>query len=241
MNVKNLLGIHTKKRLFWEVDALRGFALIFMILIHLFWDLFYFNIISSSPSMIFGEIFRPRFLFLFLVGVSLFLSFKNKSFSYYVKKGLLLFFWGFVLSLIVWFFLRELILFGVLSLIGFSLIFCYPFLKINRWFSLLFGIFFFLGSFIVDNFVVESLWFVWVGFSSSYSFVDFFPIFPWLSFVLFGLFVGSFVYQNNKRIFYLKDLSNVFPFNFLQFLGRNTLFFYLIHQPIIFLILTIVA
>lgn len=231
--IKSLFGIHLSKRLFWEVDVLRGFALLFMVLVHFIWDLFYFDLISLHPDDIFGLVFRPRYLFLFLVGVSLFLSFsRGKKFEFFLKRGLLIIFWGLLTSLFAWLLIGELILFGVLHLIGFSVIVSY-FLLSNRWVVLCYSFLCFVFGWFFSQFSSDVLWLGLLGFDvNGVSFVDHFPIFPWLGYVLLGFFVGSFFYSKKKRLFYLRDLSDRFPFNFLGFVGRNSLVIYLVHQPL---------
>jgi len=73
------------------------------------------------------------------------------------------------------------------------------------------------------------------------SFVDHFPVFSWLGWVLLGCFVGGLLYSGKKRLFKLGDYSGVFPLNFLGLFGRNSLFIYLVHQPILLFLLWVIV
>ncbi|WP_337971819.1 heparan-alpha-glucosaminide N-acetyltransferase domain-containing protein [Methanobacterium petrolearium] len=64
------MDIHQR---FWEIDVLRGLAILMMVTYHLMFDLDYFGIyslnLSSGTFWIFPRIIA--FIFIFLVGISL--------------------------------------------------------------------------------------------------------------------------------------------------------------------------
>jgi len=231
-----------KRNRFWEIDFLRGFAVILMIIFHLFFDLKYFlNLNFGSLNYLYillGKI--TFFLFFLLVGISLRLSYlKKKNFNYYFKRGLFIFSLGLVISLITYFIIpSSFIKFGALHFIGFSIILAFIFLRF-KYLNLLFGMIFlffglFLKSKVFDFNCLFFLGFKGVGFNS----VDYFPIFPYFSLVLFGIFLGNFFYLSSlKRNFKLIDLSNNFFISKICFLGKKSLLIYFLHQPIIFLFL----
>jgi uncharacterized membrane protein len=70
--------------------------------------------------------------------------------------------------------------------------------------------------------------------------VDYEPIFPWLGIVLIGMGLGEYLYPEGLRSFTLPQIPEmvVRP---LAFLGRHSLIIYLIHQPIIILIIAAVT
>ena len=77
----------------------------------------------------------------------------------------------------------------------------------------------------------------WIGFNKEVPVTnDFYPLFPWITFYLFGLWVfqpvRSFLGKYRKKITNLPNDNSVF--RFLQFLGRNSLTVYILHQPIFF-------
>lgn len=151
-------------------------------------------------------------------------------------RGLNVFGWGMVVTTSVAMGGTGSVDFGVLHLIGFSIIASYPFLKF-RWINvglwLLFNI---AGWFLIpDRAEAGNLWLVWLGWRPpAYGAVDYFPIFPWFGVVLLGIAIGNLVYGSGRRAFALPDLSAWFPPNALQWLGKRSLLIYVIHQPIMF-------
>ena len=239
---------HLEKR-FWEIDFLRGLAIIMMIVFHLLYDLTYFGGCDLNLHYGFWLYFAyaTATIFIFLVGVSLTLSFTRankiqnsgqKLYLKYLKRGLRIFSWGLIITLMTWIFLRDgFVLFGILHLIGISIILAYPFLKLRYW-NLLLGIAFISLGIYLKNFTFGFLWLVWLGFMPDHFYtVDYFPIFPWFGVVLIGVFFGNLLYPDYTRKFNLCDLSN---FNFIGLfclLGRHSLIIYLIHQPILLILL----
>ena len=64
------------------------------------------------------------------------------------------------------------------------------------------------------------------GFASS----DYFPLIPRLGYFILGIAMGQTLYKNKKSSI---PEPKFFPFNALGFLGRHSLFIYLVHQPVI--------
>ena len=63
--------------------------------------------------------------------------------------------------------------------------------------------------------------------------LDYFPLLPWFGVVLIGVFLGNSLYQNNKRMFAVKDHSRFIVSRMFCFLGRYSLIIYLLHQLVI--------
>ncbi len=85
---------------------------------------------------------------------------------------------------------------------------------------------------------VDTRWLTPIGITPQpYPAVDFFPLIPWFGVVLLGVFLGNLLYADNKRQFPLPAWGDFFPFNALEFMGRHSLVIYMIHQPIILLVL----
>jgi uncharacterized membrane protein len=236
---------------FWEIDFLRGIAIIMMVLYHLLYNLYYFahyNVnVYSGFWMYFAR--ATATIFIFLVGVSISISFsrtKNISsdakearlFLKYLRRGLKVFSWGLIITLVTWIFLREgFIIFGILHLIGISIILAYPFLKLRYW-NLFIGLFcIFLGAYL-KGFVFNFYWLFWLGFRPAqfYS-VDYFPLLPWFGLVLIGIFFGNLLYPDYSRKFQLANFSHFSVVKIFCFLGKHSLFIYLIHQPLVIALL----
>ncbi len=131
------------------------------------------------------------------------------------------------------------IIFGVLHLIGATIILCYPLITLQYW-NLILG-----ASVIIIGFYLSSLhftfpWMLWAGFTKEnfYS-VDYFPIFPWLGLILIGLFLGNLLYSQKGRMFQLYDCSRFTWVRCFCYLGKHSLIVYLIHQPLFILALTL--
>lgn len=216
------------KKRFWEVDVLRGIAIIGMIVYHFIWDLnfFGFNVFVNGLGL-FQKIVAGTFILLVGISLTLRYSHQRKSWDYYFKRGLMIFAWGMIITVVTKMVLGDnFVRFGVLHLIGVSIMFAYPFMK-WKWLNVLFGI----GSFVVYYFIKNtssSLWY-WIGFSPTFGSVDYFPLFPWFGIVLFGIFVGNILYKGYKRQFKIVNLR----VKWLEFLGQHSLIVYIVHQPIL--------
>ncbi|GAI82329.1 unnamed protein product, partial [marine sediment metagenome] len=175
---------------FWEIDFLRGISIAKMVIYHLLYNLNYFgqyDINLNSTFWLYASVNRP--IFIFLVGVSLTLSFSKAKKSFmnekrlflkYLIRGLKIFSWGLIITLVTRVFLREgYVVFGVLHLIGISIILAYPFLKLRLW-NLIIGILLiFLGLYLKDL-TFNFYWLVWLGLKPVHFYsVDYFPLLPW--------------------------------------------------------------
>ncbi len=226
----------------WEIDALRGVAIIMMTIFHLMWDLWFFRIL---PDVVLYAGFWKYFqrttaiLFLLLVGVSLTISYRaeqrNRVLSYrkYLLRGLRIFGYGLVISLAVWLANVGYVHFGILHCIGVSILLAYPLLP-YRWPNLgLWAVFFVLGGWL-ETVRVDFPWLVWLGLTPpNYAPNDYFPLIPWFGVVLLGVFLGNTFYNAQGRLLPLPDFSAFAPVRFLRFLGRHSLLIYLIHQPLL--------
>ena len=232
---------------FWEVDSLRGLAIIMMITYHLIFDLTFFGILYFNINSGFLWIFArlTAFTFIFLMGISLTLSssrtqIKGESllFNKYLVRGLKIFSLGLLITIATWIFIpQEFIIFGVLHFIGISIILAYPFLK-RKFLSLFLGIIIIIVGIYLGNFTFDFSWLVWLGFiPNTLQTVDYFPLLPWFGVVLIGLFFGGILYKNYNRQFKIPDLSKNYFIKIFSFLCRNSLIIYLIHQPILIIAL----
>lgn len=243
------IGPKAAQSRYWEIDALRGVAIVMMIIYHLMWDFWYYQVL---PDVVLYAGFWKYFqrtcanLFLVLVGVSLAVVTMRRMaksgesrppFRPYLWRGLRVFGFGIGLSLVVWAAGIGYVHFGVLHLIGFASIAAYPFLRL-RWPNLaLWAIFFAAGYFLLDV-RVDFPWLLWLGLQpQAYYPNDYFPVIPYFGVVLLGIFLGNSLYTATGRRFSLPDLSRIPPFNLLGWMGRRSLIIYLVHQPLLFAIL----
>ena len=226
----------------WEVDSLRGIAITAMVISNLVTDLLFFDLYEPGFLIGFWSLFAyaTATTFILLVGISMTLSYsrvmrwsQDKIWKKYIARGLKIFSWGVLITVITYLFMETgYILFGVLHLIGLSIILSVPFLRfkdLNLWLGFLI---IFLGIF-MKTFAVDFPWLLWLGFMpKGFTSVDYFPLLPWFGVVLIGIYLGNMLYPKGRRVFELGETKNNI-FRALSFLGRNSLLIYLIHQPII--------
>jgi uncharacterized membrane protein len=239
-----------KSQRFWEIDAVRGIAIVCMIFFHTVWDLAAFDRISwnmgSAPWQLFGR--SIGFVFLFIFGISATLSSqKNLNSSYLLEKiGKRSVFLGVlagIISIVTYFvFGREYVRFGILHLLGTSVLLSYFCLALSWQWKIALG----LGCISLGNyflsFAVDYPWLLPFGLMPwGISMVDYYPLLPWFGVVLWGMAGGNLFYPQAKRNFILPDYSNVFPCKIFAFFGRHSLAIYLIHQPLIFLVLVLMG
>jgi len=227
---------------FWEIDFLRGLAILMMIFFHALWDLDYFGIFKVDVHAGFWLIFAraTAILFLLLVGVSLTLgrSLQKRDcgthFAHYLRRGATLFSLGMAVTFATWVSLGEgFVVYGVLHLIGTATVLAYPLLKF-RVLNLILGGGIMSVGFLFRGMRFDFPWLLWLGFPPRhFHSVDYFPILPWFGVVLIGLFLGRTLYQDRSRTFVVPDLSDRALARYLAILGRNSLLIYLVHQPLL--------
>jgi uncharacterized membrane protein len=233
---------------FWEVDLLRGVAILLMVLYHLVFDLNYFAVYDIDVSSGFW-LAVARFtasLFLLLVGLSLTLSHSRAKLLgqedrfrlRLLKRSAWILGLALGITLVTYLFIgRGFIVFGVLHLIGLSLLLAYPFLRLHKS-NFIFGLLVILLGIYLQNISVGFPWLLWLGLAPPdfYS-VDYFPVFPWFGVILVGMELGDRLYPGYRRRIPVPDLSSSPFVRGLAFLGYNSLAVYLVHQPVIIAIL----
>ena len=232
---------------FWEVDLLRGIAILLMVFYHFAFDLNYFGLVKIDVnSGIFLSLARLTVtLFLLLVGLSLYLSlsraerlgrqdrFKRRLF----RRSAWILSLALCITIVTYLLLgRGYIVFGALHLIGLSLLLAYPFLGMG-WKNFIFGSVLIILGLYVQDISVEHYWLLWLGLAPAgfYS-LDYVPVLPWFGVVLFGVGLGGLLFPGYRRRLSLLDRSPVSGCSWarlLCYLGRNSLAVYLVHQPLI--------
>lgn len=225
-----------------------------MVTYHLLFDLYYFGIYPFQINTLLLWIFArsTAFIFLLVVGIALTLSYNRARFRgldakkddsgamfwKYFKRGLKIFALGILITMVTWVFIpTNFIVFGVLHFIGLAIIIEYPFLD-KKYINLVFAAIFIVLGIYLGQSVFTGPWLLWLGLKpSGFHTVDYFPLLPWLGVVSLGLFLGNTLYYNYQRQFRLPDISNHIIIKLTSFLGRHSLLIYLIHQPLLIIIL----
>lgn len=244
-------GRGSKNQRFWDVDLVRGVAMIMVAFYHLIYDLDNLAGYGIESTSGFWAVFADisAFMFVFLVGVSLTLSYARSThqvgsdtnlFGKYLRRGLKIFAYGMLITLVFWALDFGTVVFGILHLIGVSIVLAYPFLRF-QFANLLLGLLVVaLGVYIqAKGFVaagVTGILLSPLGVAPENLFMpDYRPLLPWFGVVLLGVFFGNAVYRVWRRKHQVSPMpSYVAP---LAFLGRYTLFIYLAHQPIFIAVL----
>ena len=234
---------------FWEIDLLRGIAIILMIAFNYSFALSYLSIYTINGGTFYWYVF-PRLIatmFISIAGLSLTLFYnqiknKEETRKKIFLRGLKIFSLGLLITAVTLLtFPEAFIIFGILHLIGFSIIFGQFFLKFKK-LNLLLGLSFILLGFYLQNFRFDFSWLLWLGLApKNYFTFDYFPVLPWFGVSLLGMYSGNILYKNGKRRFKIRDLPNTIIIRFLSFLGRNSLIIYILHQPILVLVLMLLG
>ncbi len=229
---------------FWEIDFVRGLAILGMVIYHLFFDLrLFYNSdipVDTSPLLLLARL--TAITFIFLVGVSASFQFHSlikhsvstrKIIIIFITRALVIFFWALIITVVTYLlFPTEFVFFGVLHLIGLSLIILIPFLFINNKFLLFIsGLIFIVTGLLIAGFNTSSHDLIWLGLRPrQFVSLDYFPLLPWFGLVLLGLLFGK-VYPAWRQTHLKKTSRNIFPL--ITLAGRHSLSLYLLHQPIL--------
>lgn len=218
-----------KKRI-WEIDFLRGIAIILMVIFHTAYDLKEFyswgfdfpNAFWTGLQILIGTMFSA------LSGISR--SFTRSS----LKQGLVTFGFGMLLTLVTYFVSSEIyIKFGILHFMGVSMIIYHFIQKISTRFLLPLGGLIIIAGNIFEKITLSTPLLFPLGLmDKNFASLDYYPLLPWYGVFLTGVFIGRVVYKEKKSLFEFEIKNDL-----LSFLGRHSLFAYLTHQPMILTIL----
>lgn len=240
-------------RIYW-VDNVRALALLSMILYHGVWDLVYlFDMDWGWFDGIGAKIWQQSICWTFILLSGFCWSFSKNP----LKQGILVNLCGFLVTLVTFLFDYESrVIFGVLNLIGTSalliLLLCPFFVRIPAvcgaagmfllflfTYEINYG---FLGIFSVQLWelpmkLYRNLFTAFLGFpKASFYSTDYFSILPWS----FLYFTGYFLHRIWKSL----NLPCPSYFNrklaVLTWVGQNSLLIYLLHQPVIYGVLTLI-
>ena len=230
---------------FIELDILRGFAILFMITLHLFWDLDYFGILPLNQNFYSLNIIVPVMFFL-LVGICQAVNnnkYKDATKKMYLRtmqRGLWVLNLGMLLTLLTTIVLPDRpIMFGVLHCIGCCIILSTPFVKFKSATNIIIAtLIILIGIAIGVLFTIEnpSILQLATGLHQSnlgQHTIDYFPLFPWHGVCILGIALGNILYKDNRRRFPLPELTHHTPTRLFTWLGQHSLTIYMLHQPII--------
>lgn len=234
------------------LDELRGFAIICMVVYHAMYDLKYIfgvdiPIFFESWFYVIRDIFSG--LFIFISGTVCRFSRNN------VKRGAQCFFLGMIITFVTPFFSSLPIQFGILHFLGISMMLFGLTEKILDYIPALVGIIVFALLFAIT-------WNIPMGFigikglfeihlpakafevgvlfpfglhNASFVSSDYFPLFPWFFLFLAGSCFGIWAKEGSlPKFFYPTHIK------WIAAVGRNTIWVYILHQPVVYLIFSLI-
>ena len=243
MHMPDGLSAPVKER-YWEIDAIRGFSLLAMIVFHTIFILGVFNLINGGVWIwICGYIPLGTSVFVIISGVALILRHgrmagkpRGQYYLAIVKRGIEVIVIGIAIalsgSLLIKMFIGDgnYMYFNFLQMMGVCMILCIPFLWLGKWNFIPAVFFILLGRFLYT--ISGPAWLMIFGVIPPDFFPrDFFPIFPWLGVMLLGVSIGSILYPKGYRRFQLRPAGKIGAT--LAQIGKYPLQVYIVHIPLV--------
>lgn len=233
----------TKSNRIWELDALRGIAILCVIVLHFLFDLQAFLGLHTVDNPVIHTVMRyGGIVFVALSGLCATLG--RRSF----RRGVLVFACGMVITLVTWAMVQlgmaqesMIIKFGVLHLLGVCMVLWPACKKLPTWMLAVLGLAMVTLGYWFESLMVESRWLFplglcYDGFTSS----DYFPIFPQLGWFLLGAVLGRTAYSK-KQTLLPRFPAEAAAVRFFRWCGTHSLWIYLLHQPVIYGVIEAIA
>lgn len=221
----------------WEIDFLRGLAIILMVGYHLLFDLGDFAGLKkflgfSTDLELTGWVIAQNFfagLFVLISGISSTFSRNNlRRFLKFLTVALLITVATYIFDK------SSVILFGIIHCLAASvLIYTLIFQKSKpatrvAWGSLILLLGFFMPI-IKKALILHTNWLLPLGLHKpTFASLDYFPLVPWFGIFLIGTALGQWLYAEKKSL-----IRRPLPETFINWCGRHSLWIYLLHQPVI--------
>ncbi|MFI3312651.1 MAG: heparan-alpha-glucosaminide N-acetyltransferase [Eubacteriales bacterium] len=231
-----------KKSRIWELDAFRGFCILCVILVHAIYDLRSFAGFKIDIHPFFAFIMQyGGVIFILISGICANLG--RSSF----KRGLIVFAFGMVISAVTYTMILMGMLhesvsiwFGILHLLGASMMLYPLFRKLPNWALGLLSVVIIIAGYCFVNLTVSVTFLFPLGLRSpGFSAGDYFPLFPNFGWFLLGGLLGKTVYKAKKTLFPKVDGDNLI-IRFFSACGRHSLWIYLLHQPVVYGVISLI-
>lgn len=229
-----------KKRI-WELDALRGLLILGMIAIHLTYDLVELYRVVTLKNPFWFELGTAWGGMPFVVVSGICVTFGSRP----VRRGAMVLGCGMLCTLVTaGMYLMNftgkgiVIYFGILHCLGVCML-LWPLLKKlpAPAQAVLGGVMIAIGLYIRANVRVNFPWLIPAGFfPKGFTTSDYFPLLPNLGYFLVGASLGRWLYPTRQTLLPRVNENNPI-LRFLCFCGRHSLLIYLIHQPVLALVL----
>lgn len=229
---------------YYLIDALRGLAVLSMVLYHFVWDLKYVAGVRWGSHSAFSNLLWQQSIcwtFIIISGFCYFLS------RHPLKNAIITLLGGVAVTVTTLIATPDAaIYFGVLVFHGSAMLLLLPFrkflYKIPPVLGIISSFILFLFSYGVDNggiifgtvklpdFLYKNMLTAFFGFPpSGFTSADYFSFIPWIFLFLTGFFLSALVKKANTPPRFL-----FFRIGFLEWIGRKALIIYLAHQPILY-------
>ncbi len=216
------------KNRIWEIDALRGVAIICMVGYHLYFDLTYYYGIALRGWDFLAPLSST--LFMLLCGASSNMSRNN------VKRGLLILGFGVAVTVVTFMLDKDtFVRFGILQLLGCcTLLYAVGLGKLNNIALGLIAAVVFALNFWVRN--IRADWLLPFGIMpKGFISLDYYPLIPYLAFFILGIILFRIIYK--QRATKISNAAIQRAATPLVFIGKHSLIIYVVHQPLILALL----
>lgn len=225
----------------WELDAFRGICILGVIVVHTVFDLRYFAGLQFTLHPLFRIIMDyGGVLFVLLSGVCVTLGSRS------VRRGLILLCCAYAVTAVtegmialglagdtvhIWF--------GILHLLGVCMLLYPLYRQLPTWAMAALGVAIVILGYWFQTLRVEAEWLFPLGLCApGFSAGDYFPLFPHFGWYMLGTVLGRTVYRERKTLL-PKVPQDIWPVRFFSFCGRQSLWIYLAHQPVVYGALTL--
>lgn len=231
-----------KKKRIWELDFIRGVAILGVVFVHVVYDLNYIFGVDFDLGSVFDAVQNyGSLIFILLSGICVTLGRHN------IKRGLIVLGGGIIITLSTYIMVYMNMIskyakidFGVLSCLGVCMIFYSLVKDANKYLVGAIGVVFIALGFWVANVYLDYNWLLILGLRSrEYYAGDYFPLLPNLGYFLVGSLIGKMAYKEKKTLMpRVNDRNPII--RFFSFLGRQSLWIYLAHQPLAYGVLYLI-
>lgn len=225
-----------KKRV-WELDAFRGLCVLGMVIVHFVYDLIdlYALVDWEYPEWFLFVMKWGGLLFILISGICATLGRRS------VRRGVIVVLCGLVCTAVTYGMYRFgmagqglIIYFGVLHCLGTCMILWWLFKRLPTWLLAVLGIAMAVAGLYLQTRTFDTgLWLMPLGFMpDGFASSDYFPLLPNLGYFLLGGVLGRTLYRKQETLLPKVNENNP-VLRFLRLCGKQSLWIYLLHQPIL--------
>ena len=234
------------------LDTIRGFALLNMIIYHAVWDLVYiFNFNWNWYRSDGAYIWQQCICWTFILLSGFCFSFGHTK----LKRGILVFLCGLLITIVTCTLMPESrVVFGILTLLSSCMLLMIPlekiFMKWNPYIGAIFSFSLFVLSrnanrgylgfeswkfLALPDSLYQNLFTAYIGFpANNFYSTDYFALLPWFFLFLAGFFLHQIFKKNDWLKFFEPHVCKP-----LEWIGKHSLPIYVVHQPIIYGLLSL--